>query len=142
MVVSGSHKALEKYYHALTPEQKKMKHGDQRQHFKKIHPYFQEMMGMNENDYKETAWFMNKERNFDGVGLQVVELTGSPGDVVFCHPRIIHAPAGINKTKHPRFMSNSINNLENRSFLRATYASISCHHVYRPCGLHSRNGSR
>ncbi len=30
---------------------------------------------------------------FDGVSLQVVELTGEPGDVFVTHPWLLHAPS-------------------------------------------------
>jgi ectoine hydroxylase-related dioxygenase (phytanoyl-CoA dioxygenase family) len=39
----------------------------------------------------------------DGVEVRVVELTGEPGDVVFLHPHLFHAPAP-NHSPHPRLM--------------------------------------
>ncbi|MGW3347286.1 phytanoyl-CoA dioxygenase family protein [Nonomuraea rubra] len=38
-----------------------------------------------------------------GVLVQVAELTGEPGDVVFLHPHLLHAPAA-NRSRAPRFM--------------------------------------
>ncbi|GAA4928158.1 hypothetical protein GCM10023334_034490 [Nonomuraea thailandensis] len=37
------------------------------------------------------------------TGAKVVELTGEPGDVVFLHPHLLHAPAA-NRSRSPRFM--------------------------------------
>jgi hypothetical protein len=37
------------------------------------------------------------------VPLRVVELTGEPGDMVFCHPVMVHC-VGQNRGTRPRFM--------------------------------------
>ena len=47
--------------------------------------------------------FMAAETTVDGIALQVVELTGQPGDVVFIHPWLVHAVAP-NAADGPRFM--------------------------------------
>ncbi len=39
------------------------------------------------------ARFMAEETSFEGVPLQVVEMTGEPGDVVLMHPWLLHALA-------------------------------------------------
>jgi hypothetical protein len=39
----------------------------------------------------------------DGVRLRVAELTGEPGDMVFCHPCMVHCGAP-NRGDFPRFM--------------------------------------
>jgi ectoine hydroxylase-related dioxygenase (phytanoyl-CoA dioxygenase family) len=49
------------------------------------------------------AAFMAGETIVDGVPLQVVELTGEPGDMVFCHPLMVHCAAN-NRGTWPRFM--------------------------------------
>jgi ectoine hydroxylase-related dioxygenase (phytanoyl-CoA dioxygenase family) len=46
---------------------------------------------------------MDEETVLDGVPLRVVELTGEPGDMVFCHPVMLHC-AAPNRGKWPRFM--------------------------------------
>jgi hypothetical protein len=46
---------------------------------------------------------MDAETIVDGVPLRVVELTGEPGDMVFCHPVMVHCPAP-NRGTRPRFM--------------------------------------
>jgi len=46
---------------------------------------------------------MDRETIVDGVPLRVVELTGEPRDMVFCHPVMVHC-AGPNRGTWPRFM--------------------------------------
>lgn len=50
-----------------------------------------------------TAAFMDGETIVEGVPLRVVELTGEPGDMVFCHPVMVHCRAP-NRGVRPRFM--------------------------------------
>jgi hypothetical protein len=47
--------------------------------------------------------FMDRETVVDGVPVRVVELTGEPGDMVFCHPVMVHS-AAPNRGARPRFM--------------------------------------
>jgi hypothetical protein len=49
------------------------------------------------------AAFMDAETSVQGVPLRVVELTGEPGDMVFCHPLMVHCGAP-NRGEWPRFM--------------------------------------
>jgi hypothetical protein len=46
---------------------------------------------------------MRAETDVDGVPMRVVELTGEPGDMVFCHPAVVHC-AAPNCGDRPRFM--------------------------------------
>jgi hypothetical protein len=46
---------------------------------------------------------MDGETTVEGVPLRVVELTGEPGDMVFCHPVMVHCGAP-NRGTRPRFM--------------------------------------
>ena len=49
------------------------------------------------------AAFMDEETMVEDVALRVVELTGEPGDMVFCHPLMVHCVAP-NRGDRPRFM--------------------------------------
>ena len=49
------------------------------------------------------AAFMDEETTVEGVPIRVVELTGEPGDMVFCHPVMVHCRAQ-NRGARPRFM--------------------------------------
>lgn len=64
------------------------------------------------NPWLSNLWFANRQippitigqhGTLDGVHLELRELTGSPGDVVFMHPRTFHAPAP-NSLPEPRMM--------------------------------------
>ncbi|MGH3151465.1 MAG: hypothetical protein ACRDOB_12160 [Streptosporangiaceae bacterium] len=46
---------------------------------------------------------MDGETIVEGVPLRMVELTGEPGDMVFCHPVMVHC-AAPNRGTRPRFM--------------------------------------
>ena len=39
------------------------------------------------------AAFMDTETTVDGVPIRVAELTGEPGNMVFCHPVMVHCAA-------------------------------------------------
>ena len=41
--------------------------------------------------------------DIEGVAAKVVELTGEPGDMVFCHPTLVHC-VSPNCGNEPRFM--------------------------------------
>lgn len=52
---------------------------------------------------KRRARFMDRTTEEEGIPLRVVELTGGPGDVVLCHPWLLHGIAP-NAASSPRFM--------------------------------------
>ena len=47
--------------------------------------------------------FIKETTLINDVPVRVVELTGEPGDAVFCHPAIFHATS-YNRAEVPRFM--------------------------------------
>tara|TARA_B100000497_G_C7685075_1_gene415050 strand:+ start:648 stop:1427 length:780 start_codon:yes stop_codon:yes gene_type:complete len=104
LIVSGSHRALRKFKSDLSPQELKMKHGEHRKLFMKTHPYFKKLTSSKFLESDQMDAFMTNETLIDQIPLQVIELTGKPGDVVFCHPRLIHAPASINLNSFPRIM--------------------------------------
>jgi ectoine hydroxylase-related dioxygenase (phytanoyl-CoA dioxygenase family) len=61
------------------------------------------LTGLAPSPANRVAAFMDRETVVDGVPLRVVELTGEPGDMVFCHPVIVHC-AAPNRGARPRFM--------------------------------------
>jgi ectoine hydroxylase-related dioxygenase (phytanoyl-CoA dioxygenase family) len=67
------------------------------------------------------AAFMETETTVDGVPLRVAELTGEPGDMVFCHPVMVHC-AAANRGTRPRFMriKTQIRTHERRDSRRAS----------------------
>lgn len=52
---------------------------------------------------ERAARLLERGATVDGVPVRVVELTGQPGDVVFMHPHLFHAPAP-NRSAAPRLM--------------------------------------
>jgi len=66
------------------------------------HPWLRALTGR-EPSADRVASFMDRETIVDGVPLRVVELTGEPGDMVFCHPVMVHCVAP-NRAAWPRFM--------------------------------------
>lgn len=54
-------------------------------------------------DEDRIARFMEKPTHFDGSDLQVIELTGEPGDVWLMHPWLLHA-ASPNCSERPRMV--------------------------------------
>lgn len=104
LLISGSHRLLENYRAGLSESALLQRHSVQRKQLLKYHPYFQEIQSHKYDERSRTDIFMNQPWMFEDISLQVVELCGDLGDVVFCHPRIIHAPSGINNSDHPRIM--------------------------------------
>ena len=71
--------------------------------FHRSHPWLASLTGLAPSPADRIAAFMDRETIVDGVPLRVVELTGQPGDMVFCHPSIVHCSAA-NRGLRPRFM--------------------------------------
>jgi hypothetical protein len=71
--------------------------------FHRSHPWLMELTGQVPSRADRIAAFMDRETVVDGIPLRVVELTGEPGDMVFCHPVMVHCVAQ-NRGTRPRFM--------------------------------------
>jgi hypothetical protein len=71
--------------------------------FHRSHPWLMALTGLAPSPADRVAAFMDRETVVDGVPLRVVELTGEPGDMVFCHPAVVHC-AAPNRGTRPRFM--------------------------------------
>jgi hypothetical protein len=67
------------------------------------HPWLMALTGEAASPADRIGAFMDRETVVDGVPLRVVELTGEPGDMVFCHPAMVHC-AAPNRAERPRFM--------------------------------------
>ncbi len=71
--------------------------------FHRSHPWLMALTGQAPSPAGRIAAFMDEETIVEGVPLRVVELTGEPGDMVFCHPVMVHCVAP-NRGTRPRFM--------------------------------------
>jgi hypothetical protein len=67
------------------------------------HPWLMALTGQASSPGDRIAAFMDRETMVEDVPLRVVELTGEPGDMVFCHPVMVHCVAP-NRVSRPRFM--------------------------------------
>ncbi|MBP3962778.1 hypothetical protein [Paenibacillus lignilyticus] len=83
------------------------------------HPYLAQLTGIASGQHASTAearihTFMNTlHRDSEGIQLRVIETTGSPGDVILCHPFLYHT-ASPNHNGVPRFMCNRTTPLKER----------------------------
>lgn len=66
------------------------------------HPWFAAISGAVPSGEDRVRRFMETQTVVDGTALRVEELTGEAGDVVFCHPSILHARSD-NRRDDPRF---------------------------------------
>jgi hypothetical protein len=71
--------------------------------FHRSHPWLMALTGQAPSPADRIAAFMEGETIIEGVPLRVVELTGEPGDMVFCHPVMVHC-AAPNRGARPRFL--------------------------------------
>jgi hypothetical protein len=76
---------------------------ESRERFRRSHPWLRALTGHAPSPADRIAAFMDSETIVDGVPLRVVELTGEPGDMVLCHPVMVHSVAP-NRGTWPRFM--------------------------------------
>ena len=74
-----------------------------RDQFNRSHPWLMALTRHAPSPADRISAFMEEETIIDGVPLRVVELAGEPGDMVFCHPLMVHCPAP-NRGTRPRFM--------------------------------------
>jgi hypothetical protein len=101
LVLSGSHRLLMRQEAASRGPT-----GDvatRRDRFHRSHPWLRALTGKAPSPANRTAAFMDAAAEIDGVPVRVAELTGEPGDMVFCHPSIVHCVAP-NCGAQPRFM--------------------------------------
>ena len=102
LVVAGSPRLLLKQDEALAPAVR----DDfvvRRELFHRSHPWLEALTGKRASPADRVAAFMESEAVVEGGPLRVIELTGEPGDMVFCHPVLMHC-AAPNRGRWPRFM--------------------------------------
>ena len=74
-----------------------------RERFRRSDPWLMALTGHAPSPADRIAAFMDAETIVEGIPLRVVELTGEPGDMVFCHPVMVYCVAS-NRGTRPRFM--------------------------------------
>ena len=103
LIISGSPRLLIQQERELPADQRRALGGKPAERFGRSHPWLMALTGLAPSPADRIAAFMDSETVVDGVPLRVVELTGEPGDMVFCHPAMVHC-AAPNRGAYPRFM--------------------------------------
>ena len=103
LIISGSPRLLMQQERQLPADQRRALDSTSRERFYRLHPWLMALNGLTPSPADRIAAFMDSETVVHGVPLRVVELTGEPGDMVFCHPAMVHCRAP-NRGTRPRFM--------------------------------------
>jgi Phytanoyl-CoA dioxygenase (PhyH) len=103
LILSGSPRLLIKHERQIRANQRHDPAARPWDRFHRSHPWLMALTGKAPSPADRIAAFMDCETVVDDVPLRVVELTGEPGDMVFCHPLIVHC-AAPNRGTRPRFM--------------------------------------
>ena len=80
-----------------------MRHSALNKALARCDPWFAELNRRRTDVSERNAFFMEQCHDVLGVPARVVELTGRAGDVVVCHPWLIHSPA-MNVLTKPRMI--------------------------------------
>jgi hypothetical protein len=103
LILSGSPRLLIQQERRIPASQRSGSGTSVWERFHRSHPWLMALTGLAPSPADRTAAFMAGETIVEDVPLRVVELTGEPGDMVFCHPVIVHCRAQ-NHGARPRFM--------------------------------------
>ena len=102
VVVRGSPRHVRRFVAQIRPATRTQKQW--REAFDRSHPWFTALS--DRNDTEDRCERFLSVTDIEGIPTQVVELTGEPGDVVVCHPWLIHNVAP-NADERPRMMRAS-----------------------------------
>jgi hypothetical protein len=103
LILSGSPRLLIQQERGIPADERRGSIAILRERFHRSHPWIMALTGQAPSPADRIATFMDGETTIEGVPLRVVELTGEPGDMVFCHPVMVHCVAP-NRGTRPRFM--------------------------------------
>jgi hypothetical protein len=103
LILSGSPRLLARQDAGLAAEVRDTNGRARRKLFEGSHPWLAALTGVAPSPIDRIATFMAPGTEIEGVPLRVVELTGEPGDMVICHPTLVHCGAP-NHGAQPRFM--------------------------------------
>jgi hypothetical protein len=126
LLVEGSHHLVAK---VLNDNPDGLLHPEANKKVFDSNPWMRELVGLEGNaagGVNRIEKYMNQGyRDSDGFELKVIEAAGNAGDIVLCHPFIVHA-ATANILGTPRFLGNRRNQLARRMKLqRASHADYS-----------------
>jgi hypothetical protein len=103
LILSGSPRLLIEQERRIPASERRVSGARLWERFYRSHPWLMALTEQAPSPADRIAAFMDSETIVDGVPLRVVELTGEPGDMVFCHPVMVHCRAP-NRGTRPRFM--------------------------------------
>ena len=103
VILSGSPRLLIQQERQLPASQRRGSIAVLRERFRRSDPWLMALTGLAPSPADRIAAFMDAETIVEGIPIRVVELTGEPGDMVFCHPVMVHCVAP-NRGTQPRFM--------------------------------------
>jgi hypothetical protein len=103
LILSGSPRLLIQQERQIPASQRAGPGARIRERFHRSHPWLMALTGQAPSPADRIAAFMDGETIVEGVPLRVIELTGEPGDMVLCHPVMVHC-AAPNRGTRPRFM--------------------------------------
>jgi hypothetical protein len=103
LILSGSPRLLIQQERRIPADQRRYPAALPWDCFHRSHPWLMALTGQAPSPADRIAAFMDSETIIEDVSLRVVELTGEPGDMVFCHPVMVHCRAP-NRGTWPRFM--------------------------------------
>ena len=103
VILSGSPRLLIQQERQIPASQRRGSIAVLRERFRRSDPWLMALTGHAPSPADRIAAFMGAETLVEGIPLRVVELTGEPGDMVFCHPVMVHCVAP-NRGVRPRFM--------------------------------------
>ena len=103
LILSGSPRLLTQQERRIPADQRPGPGALPWDRFHRSHPWLMALTGLAPSPADRIAAFMDAETTVEGVPLRVVELTGEPGDMVVCHPVMVHC-AATNRGPRPRFM--------------------------------------
>lgn len=93
LVVSGSHRIVERFVASMTPEQRREKFAVLRDRFNGSHPWLAALTKAGVGQSRRIQDFMEGAEVIEAVPVRVEELCGQPGDVVIMHPWLLHSPS-------------------------------------------------
>jgi len=102
-ILAGSHRLLQLWEEQMSQATRPREASAERAWFHRAHPWLAAQTGVAPSPADRRAMFMEDGVEIEGIRLRVVELTGEPGDMVFCHPTIVHC-ASANCGTWPRMM--------------------------------------
>jgi hypothetical protein len=99
-VLSGSHRLVYDWFRRHPPPP--AARSAELRKLLRAHPYIDALLSPGDTE-RRIERFMRSIEDHQGVSLRVIELTGSPGDVILMHPLLMHA-ASPNNNDAPRLM--------------------------------------